>query len=172
MNWLDILLCIVLAAGAFFGLRRGFVQSVTGLLGAILAVVVAGNFYSDLGGTLNLFSPAVSNIIAFMFILLIVLTVTYLVGRLLKFFIKTVFSGWIDPLAGGVAGLLFAGVVMSAILATWAKFFGGGLLANSVISQALLDGFPVILGLLPGEFDTIREFFQESSQVIDIILGL
>lgn len=171
MNWLDILLAIVLAAGTFFGLRQGFIQSITGLIGIILAVVIAGNFYLNFGSILNLFSPTISNFIAFTFILLGVLVLAYFTGRILKAIMKTAFLGWTDNLAGGVAGLIFAVILVSTLLAIWAKFFGSAGIADSLIAQALLDSFPLILGLLPSEFDSIREFFQESSGVLGAILS-
>jgi len=51
-------------------------------------------------------------------------------------------------------------VLWGALLATWVKFFGTELVTESAVAAILLDRFPLILALLPGEFDMIRSFFQ------------
>jgi hypothetical protein len=49
---------------------------------------------------------------------------------------------------------------LSAILATWVKFFGNEMPTEAFLGRVMLDYFPLILGLLPGEFgETIRSFF-------------
>jgi len=47
------------------------------------------------------------------------------------------------------------------VLAIWIKYLGiGATLADSALANFLLDGFPFALGLLPGEFDSVCEFFN------------
>ena len=48
-----------------------------------------------------------------------------------------------------------------ALLAAWVKFFGAGeTIIQSILAGFLLDNFPLVLGLLPQEFDAVRSFFQ------------
>jgi membrane protein required for colicin V production len=51
-------------------------------------------------------------------------------------------------------------ILISALLATVVKFFGEGMVTESALAGFLLDQFPIILGLLPSQFDSIRNFFQ------------
>jgi hypothetical protein len=37
---------------------------------------------------------------------------------------------------------------------------GGNIISNSFIGSFLLDKFPLVLALLPDEFDTIHSFFK------------
>jgi membrane protein required for colicin V production len=47
------------------------------------------------------------------------------------------------------------------VLAIWAKYLGtGGAISDSNLAPILLDRFPMVLGLLPDEFDSVRDFFQ------------
>jgi membrane protein required for colicin V production len=39
-------------------------------------------------------------------------------------------------------------------------FFGTDLVTESFLAGVLLDKFPLVLALLPSEFDTVRDFFQ------------
>jgi hypothetical protein len=83
-----------------------------------------------------------------------------LLANLLRSVIKAVMLGWVDSVGGAVLGFLFGAILWGAILATWVKFFGSDLVTGSFLARFLLDYFPLVLGLLPGEFDAIREFFQ------------
>jgi len=50
---------------------------------------------------------------------------------------------------------------LAAILAACVKFeFGEGIIQGSGVARLLLDWLPAVLGLLPGEFDEVREFFH------------
>jgi membrane protein required for colicin V production len=81
-------------------------------------------------------------------------------ARLLKSAIKVVMLNWVDRVGGTVFGLLVGAILWGAILAAWVRFFGSGLVTESLLASVLLDIFPLVLGLLPGEFDSIRNFFQ------------
>jgi membrane protein required for colicin V production len=68
--------------------------------------------------------------------------------------------GWLDRLLGGLAGLLTGALAWGLLLALWAKFFGDASLESSLIAPTLVSGFPVVLSLLPQEFDSVRELFR------------
>ena len=161
MNGLDIFLIIALVIPAFIGLRMGIIKAVLSLVGLIVGVVLAGNFYepvSKLFGFIH--NEDVAHILAFILILVLVMVAVILLARLLKSVIKLVLMGWVDNVGGAVLGFLSGFIFLSAILATWVKFFGSGLIIDSFLGKVMLDYFPLILGLLPSEFDAIRDFFQ------------
>jgi len=54
-----------------------------------------------------------------------------------------------------------AGRACAAVLAACVKFgLGSDFIHGSGIARLLLDWLPVVLGLLPNEFDAVRNFFQ------------
>ena len=72
-----------------------------------------------------------------------------------------VMLGWVNRLGGAAFGFVLGAVFCSALLAIWAKFLGvDGPIAESSLAALLLDRFPIILALLPSEFDAVRSFFQ------------
>jgi membrane protein required for colicin V production len=142
------------------GLRMGIIKAALSLVGLVVGVVLAGNFYKPVS---NIFSfinnEQVANILAFALILVLVIAAASLLARLLRTIIKTVMLGWVDNIGGAVFGFLFGAIFWGAVLATWVKFFGSDLVTGSFLARFLLDYFPLVLGLLPGEFDAVRDFF-------------
>lgn len=162
MNELDIILIVILFIPTFIGLRKGLIKTVLSFAGLLVGVVLAGRLYepvSRIFGFLN--NDNAAKIIAFVLILALMMVAAFFLARLLKSVIKVVMLGWVDNVGGAVLGFLSGFILLSAILATWVKFFGSELIINSFLGKVMLDYFPLILGLLPGEFgDDIRNFFQ------------
>lgn len=161
MNWLDIILIIGLIGSAFLGLRQGIVKGLCALAGIFLGPVLAGRFYPSVAPMLTtLFDEEAANLAAFLLIILVVLVLAYILGRILSAIFTHVTSGMLDHILGAVFGLTVGAILLSAILAAISKFIGGEFISGSAIAQVLLDKFPLILGLLPPEFDSIKEFFS------------
>lgn len=161
MNWLDIVIVVVVVIPVFIGLKQGVIKAALSLAGLIVSIVLASNFYEPLAKVLGFISnPDVANIVAFILIFVVVMAIATLLARLLKFIASVTMLGWIDHIGGAIFGFLMGAIFWSALLAVWVKFFGTGLVTESFLAEALLDKFPLILGLLPSEFDVIRDFFQ------------
>ena len=161
MNWLDIILLVLLIVPTFLGLRQGIIKAVLTLVGVIVGVVLAGNFYQQLASAMSFISnPDIANIVAYIIILGVVMVIATILANLLKGIVKAIMLGWVNSLGGAVFGFLMGSIFLGAILATIVKFFGSDLVAQSLIAGFLLDKFPLVLGLLPHEFDGVRSFFQ------------
>ena len=162
MNWLDIFLLILLFIPTFIGLRKGLIKAALSFAGLLIGVVLAGHLYQPVSKIFGFIpNENVAYILAFILILVLVMVAAFFLARLLKSVIKVVLLGWVDNVGGAVLGFLSGFILLSAILATWVKFFGSDLIIDSFLGKVMLDYFPLILGLLPGEFgDDIRNFFQ------------
>jgi membrane protein required for colicin V production len=145
----------------FIGLRKGLIKAVLSLVGLIIGVVLAGNFYEPVSKMFGFFNNEnAAKIVAFLLILALVMVAAFFLARLLKSVINLTMMGWVDNVGGAFLGFLSGFIFLSAILATWVKLFGSGLVTESFIAQVMLDYFPLILGLLPASFDNVRDFFQ------------
>jgi membrane protein required for colicin V production len=161
MNWLDIVILVCLVVPVFIGLKIGLIKAVLSLVGLIIGVVLASNLYKPLANIMGFISNEnVANIIAFIIILLVVMVAATIAVHLLKFIASITMLGWVDHLGGAIFGFLLGAILWSALLATWVKFFDTDLIKEAFIAGILLDKFPLILGLLPSEFDVIRDFFK------------
>jgi membrane protein required for colicin V production len=161
MNWLDIIIAILLVASLIIGFIQGFLKTVFTLLGLIVGIVLASNFYQSLGGLLKFISDRrFADILSFIIILLVISIAAALIGKLLKTVLQAVNLGCIDRFAGAALGFVIAVFLISAILAGAVEIFGESPVTGSWFARILLDKFPFILGLLPGEFDQIKNFFK------------
>jgi membrane protein required for colicin V production len=162
MNWLDIVLIVVIAVTAFMGLRMGLIKAVLSLVGMIVGVILAGLYYVPLSEQLS-FIPheGAAKIIAFVIILVVVMVITSILATLLKWAASLVMLGWLNRIGGAVFGLVLGAIFCGALLATFAKFLNiETVISESVLATVFLHYFPIVLALLPGEFDAVRSFFQ------------
>ena len=162
MNWLDIVIIVALAISTFFGLRMGIIKAVLSLAGLIVGVILAGRYYMPLSEQLHFITQAgIARIVAFAIILIGVMIIAAVLAKFLKWAASVVMLGWANHLGGAIFGFVLGAVVCGAILAILIKFLGiAGIIVESNIAAILLDNFPLVLALLPSEFDTIRSFFQ------------
>ncbi len=162
MNWLDIVIIVVIAISAFGGLKNGLIKAVLSLAGLIVGVVLAGRYYTPLSEQLT-FIPQdnIARIVAFAIILIGVMIIAGVLANLLKWAVSAVMLGWVNRIGGAIFGLVLGAVFCGALLAMWIKFMGiQSIIVESAMANMLLDFFPVVLALLPDEFDTVRSFFQ------------
>jgi membrane protein required for colicin V production len=162
MNWLDIVIIVVAVLLGLAGLRQGIIKTVFGIAGLIGGIVLAGRYYDELAELIFPASATWAQIAAYIIILLATLLVAGVIGWLVARLVHFVMLGWLDRLVGCVLGVFIGGLLCAAILAIVGKYSPG---AEAVISQSglaklLMEGFPLLLALLPAEFDFIRDFFS------------
>jgi membrane protein required for colicin V production len=89
------------------------------------------------------------------------LIVSIILAVILTRFIHLTLLGWLDRLLGGIFGLASGALLCAASLAACVKYgLGTDFIQGSGIAQLMLDKFPAILILLPGDFDSVKDFFQ------------
>ena len=162
MSWLDIVLIVVIAMAILLGFRTGIIKAVLSLAGVIIGVILAGRYYALLSEQLTFIPHAGgAKIVAFAIILIGVMIIAGVAASLLKWAASVVMLGWVNHLGGALFGLLLGATLCGALLATWVNFLGiGETMADSALARVLLDYFPMVLALLPDEFDAVRSFFQ------------
>ena len=162
MNGLDIVIIVVMAIAALLGLRIGIIKAVLSLAGLIVGVILAGSYYASFSGQLTFISQAnVAKVVAFAIILIGVMVIAGVLAWFLKRVASIMMLGWVNRAGGAVFGLVLGAIFCGALLAIWGKFLGvEGAIAESGLAAILLDRFPMVLALLPGEFDAVGSFFQ------------
>ncbi len=161
MNWLDVLIIISLIASFVGGLATGLIRSFLALIGVIAGIFVAGHLYSNLATHLNfIHHEGAASIIAFALIFLCIMLIATIIAQFLRKVVTRIWLGWLDRLLGGFAGLFAGAMLWGLLLALWAKFFGEATLDNSFVAPFLVAKIPLVLALLPAQFDSIREFFR------------
>jgi len=164
MNWLDIAIIVVLIVSFLGGLMRGIIGTVLPLAGLVVGIWLAGSYYGTVAGWLggDIENEGWADVAGYAIIVVLVLLASWIVASILRRFISLIFMGWIDRLAGAVFGFLLGAVLIGAALAALLKFqvFGvGNVIDDSGLAAVLLKYFPVVLELLPEQFESVREFF-------------
>ncbi|MBT1706003.1 CvpA family protein [Chryseosolibacter indicus] len=116
MSWIDIIIILLIAFGAFKGYRDGFLVELFSLLGIVLGIL--GGF--KLLGVSLIYLSEHFNIdekilpyVAFGAVFIIILLVVSLIGKALKASIEKSFLGRIDEMAGAALGLIKTAFVLS-----------------------------------------------------------
>ena len=164
MNWLDIVIIVVAVLLGIVGLRRGIIRTVFGIVGLIVGIVLAGRYYDELAALIFPAGATWAHIAAYIIILLATLLVVGVIGWLVAKLVHLVLLGWLDRLVGCILGVIIGGLLCAAILAIVVKYSPGTetVISQSALARFLMAGFPLLLALLPAEFDEIRDFFITS----------
>jgi membrane protein required for colicin V production len=145
MNWLDFLILIPMAWGAFKGLVKGLVAELLGIIGIILGLYLANQFSGHLSAALN-WSGRFSGILAFALLFILVVLVFYLLIRLLNKTLDVIKLQWLNKLGGMAFGALKWALVFSVILYIWDLVDKAyPIFKSDVKQQSTL--YPVISGL-------------------------
>lgn len=163
MDWLDIIIIVVLVITTLIGFKRGLIKTVLPLVGIILGVFLAGHFCGSMAGWLSpwLQSPNQSRIVAFAVIFILVTVVALALSSLMNRLLRLMLLGWVDKLGGAVFGLAVGGLIPTMFLALITRSHFSGVedtVRDSSVAVFLLDRFYFVLGLLPQEFDAMRQF--------------
>lgn len=164
MNWLDLVIIIVLIVSGVSGARNGLVKSVLGLAGVVVGIVLAGRFYHGLADKLTFIDTTyIAQAVAFAIILVATMIVAGILASIIQHALHLALLGLFDRLAGFAFGVVLGAFFAAAVLTFFARFNVVNIVPTvkgSAIATALMNGFPIALGLLPHEFDSVRNFFR------------
>lgn len=164
MNWLDIIIIVVAALLGFVGLRNGVIRTAFGLAGLIGGIALAGRYYGGLAALLSPTGATWATTAGYAIILIATLVAAGVVGWFVAKLVHLAMLGWLDRLVGFVLGVFVGSMLCAAILAIVGKSHPSmaAVIAESAIARLLMGGFPLLLALLPEEFDFVRDFFSPS----------
>jgi len=164
MNWLDAAIVIVIAGFTFAAFRAGFIREVVTVIAFVVGVLAAGFYYDDLARDVLLFidDDTAASVLAFVVLFGAMALAGQLAAILLKQTASLLFLGWLDHLAGAAFGLLKGLILVEVFLILFTTYPYLGLddtIRGSAIAPLFLDRGPVLVTLLPGEFDRAVEAF-------------
>lgn len=162
MNWLDLVIIVITILLGLLGLWRGAIKAVFGIAGLIGGIALAGHYYLPLASILSSGEAIWSRIAAYAIILVATLIVASVIGWFVARLVHIVMLGWVDRLIGFILGAAIGSMLCAAVLAIVSKYLSvmGGVISQSVMAKLLMEQFPLLLALLPEEFDFIADFFS------------
>ncbi|MDG1277590.1 MAG: CvpA family protein [Algoriphagus sp.] len=182
MEAVDIVILIILGLGAYEGFKQGFLMSIVGLVGFVIAIVL-GFYFMDsmadwLGETVtevNLGYP----LVGFLVIFIITMLLIRIVGWALKQVMDLILLGGIDSAAGGVLGVVKAGFFISLFLWFTSEFkmdLPKKWLKNSEIlgyikplAPAVIDAVEPLFPSVKSTRDKLDEFVEDIKEKVDEI---
>lgn len=160
-NWVDLMLVVILGLTTLFGVLKGFVRQIIGILAVIGGLVLAVNTYPLVS---DFFSQWISSITLSNFIAFIAVFIAALcLGGILSFLFSKVMRGPLkfvnNALGGGLGllkGLLICGVIVFAMLVFP---FREDVLKQSFLAPYCLRVTKAVIYLIP---DDLKEKFNEA----------
>jgi membrane protein required for colicin V production len=157
MNWVDLVLAAVIVFNVGLGIAHGIFREVLSLAGIVIGIFAGIKGYEAIGWHMEGFlgtGPGVANLVAFVLIFAVIVSVFYYLGHLLHKAAAKLFVSWLDRTGGGVfgavKGLLFASVI-SLVLALFP--FTDKLendLDTSIIGPHVVKFAPALYGTVTG----------------------
>lgn len=165
MNWLDIVIILIIGWFTLSAYNAGIIREVVTLVASVLAVVVAGLYYDNLATDVLVFveDDTGAKVVSFLILLASVFLMGQLAATLLKRTASLLMLGWADHMAGAAFGFLKGVVIIEAVLilfVTYPSLELENAIQDSGLAQIFLDGVPILLGLLPDEFERAVDNFH------------
>ena len=172
MNYIDFIIIFILFIGFALGFRDGLIRKLIGLIGLVFGVVLALEFYKELG---LFISPIINDeiylaeIIAWLFIFIGVIFLASILKRIIHPLDKV--NKFMNQLLGGISGTLQILFFISGFV-LFLNVFNipnsedkeGSLFYNSVYNV-----IPVTIDLIIGKdseaLNLVKEFIEQSSDV-------
>ncbi len=163
MNWISAVIVIVGLVFAFIGLSQGIIRMAFSAIGMILGIKIAGRFYGSLAGVISSEGSRWSEIVAFIIILIVILVIANIAGSIVKKLASILFIVWIDRGLGFVIGGIIGLMISAAVLIIMNKYLPGvadSTLNDSGVAKFVMTKFPLLLALLPEDFDYVNNIFS------------
>ena len=162
MNWLDIVIIAIVVVSAVACLFQGAIRTVFGIAGILAGIFLAGRYYEQLAILLSPDGASWSGIAAYAIILFATLVAVLVVGWIVARIVHLVMLGWLDKLIGFVLGAGLGAILCAAILIIVSKYSSEavGFVSQSALAEFLMAKFPLVLALLPQDFNFVKDIFQ------------
>lgn len=162
MNWLDIVIIVIILLFGMMGLWKGAISAVFSIVGLVGGIALAGRYYQTLASIVSPSGAIWLGIAAYVIILVATLIVASIMGWLIARLVHITMLGWVDRVVGFVFGAGVGGMLCGAVLAIASKYLPGTeqAISHSAMAKLLMEQIPLLLALLPGEFDFIHDFFS------------
>ena len=159
MNWLDIVLLVILAAGGYYGLKTGLITAGFTVVGVVVGVLLAGQLSDDVGERLtdSISNDTVVTFISYAVIIGAVVAAAWVSGGILRKLISILFLGWVDRLGGIALGVVAGAAISGALITGLAR---------------LTYDFEAPTGGIPGQaVESIVPVAQAKGQLEDALVG-
>ncbi len=157
MHILDLVIVAVVAWFTFSAFSRGLIREVVTTIAIFGGTIIAGQFYEELSNNLEFLTDdeTLRNFGSFIAIFVGIIVLGQIAAMVLRRF-AALLLGPFDHLGGALFGFLKGVLIVEVVLILVTAFPVADSLQQAIDASALapvfLDGLPVMLEVLPGEF--------------------
>lgn len=162
MNFLDFILLGIILLFGVLGFRRGFLQTLGGIIGIIIASIVASRFYLVLGNLFggSNFAKVIAFIIIFALVIKIISLFFWAMGKVFRLIAVIPFLQSFEHALGAVLGVAEGILVLSVVVFFFSKYpFNDWLMIqmkHSFMSNVLLTISYIFMPLFPEAVNKIK----------------
>ena len=141
MVWLDVIILAVIVIAAIYGLVKGLIRGLFGIIALIAGIWIASRTFRQFATYLPFNNPTLSNILSFIVIFLVVAIVITVIGFIVRKIIRFASLGWIDRIFGLIFGFIigvFINWVVCILILSFAPN-GKDVIANSRVAPQILS---------------------------------
>ncbi len=159
MHILDLVIVAVVAWFTLSAFSRGLISEAVTAIAILGGAVLAGQFYDELSNNLEFLTDdeTLRNFGSFIAIFAGIIVLGQVAATLLRRFAALLLLGPFDHLGGALFGFLKGVVIVEVVLIVITAYpITANLtqaVSDSLLAPVFLDGVPVMLELLPDEFD-------------------
>jgi len=124
MNYLDIFLLLIIVWGGYMGFSKGLVKELASILGIILGVVLAKNYFPVVDKKLYVLFESEADFISLISALIIFLStimIFKIFANILTKFLKSIALGLLNRIVGALFGILKSTLVLCIIIFIFSK---------------------------------------------------
>lgn len=160
MHWLDLAIIAIIAWLTFRALSVGLIREVVTAIAFVGGVILAGNYYGELAADIAFLieDETWRELVAFGSIFLGIVVIGQIVATLLRRVASLLLLGPFDRVGGAAfgfaKGVLLVEVLLFAGLAFPVSTGVDTAIDDSALAPLFVDGIPVLLELLPAEFES------------------
>ena len=166
MNWVTIAILVIIGGLTYRAYVNGFIRELVSLTAVILAVPIAGVLYDDMVPKVEpiVDNVALASLISFLSILAGIIIGGQVAAHLLRRTAEVMNLGSVDKAAGAAFGFMKGVIICQVLLIALIIFPEPDVrddIDSSPVATALVDGTPMVLGILPGQFDRAVDLFNQ-----------
>lgn len=178
MNWIDFVIVALLVFGLIQGFIDGLIIEIAELAALVLGIWGAIHFSwwtaDKLAGWFDM-NSSWTGVISFAVTFIVIVTVVYLVGKILDSVMKAISLGFINKTLGAVFGVLKTALILSVIFVFLntidekKHFLPSATINNSFFYNPIADLVPSIFPVIEGG-DLIDSFNRHKKQKGDVTI--
>jgi len=171
MTWIDAVIGLVFLFFIVTAFQAGFIREVIGITSTVAGLILAGLFYDDIADTIlsTIDNDVTANVIAFLIIFGGITIAGQLVAMLIHPAVVIMQLGIADQILGGAFGAVKALVIIWALLilmVTYPRYDMDDRIRDSDFASALIEASDPALRVLPSEFESSVDAFNEGESPI------